>query len=569
MCNSFKREFLFTAGSFPADKDTVFITSSNLYTAGSSFGFVTEKNRALLPTLQIPELNSGFEPWYWDIGKELTHISDTESGCMVTEEELMPLTFKADVPSQGNYNVTVTITGGNQGVSGCMIFSGRRRLMERNISLKAGESYTGVFTVNVCDIIPRGKEEAFEDKSVDITVLGAHAVLSSLLIEEVSVPTLYIAGDSTVTDQTGVYPYDPGCCYGAWGQMLSAFLFPGIAVSNHAHSGLTTESFRSEGHYAIITDYIKPGDYFFIQFAHNDQKLPHLAADGGYAENLRTYIGEIRRRGAIPVIITPLARNTWKADGSYNDLLKDYADICHRVGEDEHVLVVDLHKDSMNFILSEGLEASKRFFYPKDYTHSNDYGAYLMAGYIANTLKELCIPILSDYIKETWTDFVPPEIVTLPAPPTGFEGPLQSSLPALSELERPDEPITRVEALDYIIKAVKFVPVNVYNDRYTDVVGHEWYAGIVEAAFQNELVDAALTKNNTFQPLAPVKESELISFLINAYKSRRDCSVDMQSDSDHASFASKIGLLPKDYSPSHIVSRRTAWEWIKKIEAMI
>lgn len=134
---------------------------------------------------------------------------------------------------------------------------------------------------------------------MDIAVLADRPRISALTVEEVNGPTVYLAGDSTVTDQPGDYPYYPGTCYCGWGQMLPAYFDTRVAVSNHSHSGLTTDSFRKEGHYAVISQYSKPGDYVFFQFGHNDQKLPGLQAKGGYRANLQRYIKENQQRGSI------------------------------------------------------------------------------------------------------------------------------------------------------------------------------------------------------------------------------------------------------------------------------
>ena len=59
------------------------------------------------------------------------------------------------------------------------------------------------------------------------------------------------------------------------------------------------------------------------------------------------------------MLVTSIARNTWKGnDGTYNDLLAEYADVCLKVGEQEDVPVVDLHGRRMEFIVKTGLEAS-------------------------------------------------------------------------------------------------------------------------------------------------------------------------------------------------------------------
>ena len=78
-----------------------------------------------------------------------------------------------------------------------------------------------------------------------------------------SLPTLWIAGDSTVTDQQ----LEP---YAAWGQMLPAFFGPGVAVANHAESGESAQSFVGERRHDKVMSMIKPGDYLFIQFPGDD-----------------------------------------------------------------------------------------------------------------------------------------------------------------------------------------------------------------------------------------------------------------------------------------------------------
>lgn len=539
--------------------------ASSLYTEEAGFGFVIEHNRNEQELLQLPELNSAYSTWYWDNGRELTVLADTPEGVIVSdssayEPALLPLTFKLKVPKQGNYQISLTVNGGDRGCDNLTVFTGRRHLAARCIALQPHESRAIEFTVNICDIIPRGKEEVYTDTTLDITLFGSQVILSALSVTEADVRTIYIAGDSTVTDQSGAYPYDPGCCYSGWGQMLSAYLKPGIAVSNHAHSGLTTESFRSEGHYDIVRRFIKAGDYFLMQFAHNDQKLPELDAAGGYRSRLITYIEEIRAVGAIPVIITPLARNTWKGDGTYNDLLADYAAECFRVGREYDVPVIDLHQFSMDFVKKEGLDSAKRYYYPKDYTHTNDYGAYLMAGCIADGLK--AVEGLADFSDTDKTAWLPPQTVTLPVPPEGYETEAASALPAEKDLERPDEVITRVEFLNYLVKTVGYVPMNVYNDMYPDVVGHEWYAGVVEVSYQNSLVNPEYTKDGSFHPLEPVTWEQLVSFSVNGYKSRKASA---QAE-DALILARKLGIIADNCPPEKAVTRKEALASLKSLE---
>ena len=553
--------------SKPNRRADLLVKAADLYSEETGYGFVIEKNRNEQELLQLPELNSAFSPWYWDNGKELSSLSDTAEGVTVTAAgscgytEGLPLSFKLKLPSQGNYHVSVTVSCGEEGCENLVIFTGRRHLAVRGVSVKPHESFTADLTVNVCDIIPRGKEEAYKDTTLDITLIGKHAALSCLTVTEANVPVIYIAGDSTATDQSGCYPYDPGCCYSGWGQMLSAYLKPGIAVSNHAHSGLTTESFRREGHYDIVRRFIRPGDYYLMQFAHNDQKLPELDAAGGYRARLIAYIEELRAMQAIPVLVTPLARNTWKSDGSYNDLLEAYAAECIRIGEEYQLPVIDLHAFSMDFVKKEGLDSAKRYYYPKDYTHTNDYGAYLMAGCIASgfTRIKALAAFTADITPDTW---IPPQTISLPNPPEGFETESVSSLPREEELERPEDTIVRVELLSDLVKTVGYVPMNVYNDMYPDVIGHEWYAGVVEVSYQNSLVDPEYTADGSFHPLEPVTWKQLVSFCSNGYKSRKASSLEEKP----VELAKKLGIIPEVYLPDKTVTRKEALRALKALE---
>lgn len=537
--------------------NTTLVSTNDLYTSQKGYGFVTDTNYSQQELLQIPEINSGLAPWYWLTNQNLIQLISTSDGIYATKsdsklmpEAFIPLSFKIDVPHGGNYKVSITLRNEQSQTTHAMIFSGRRRLTFNLENIPADAYLTKTCSINVSDIIPRGKNTVYTDQTLDLTLIGEAVSLVSIEVIEVSIPTLYIGGDSTVTDQNTAYPYHPGYSYCGWAQMLPAFLKEGIALTNHAHSGLTSETFRLEGHYSIIEKTIKSGDYFMFQFGHNDQKLPKLDAFGGYAHELTAYIHEIKEKGAIPILVTPLARNTWFADGTYNDLLADYALACIQVAEKEDIPLIDLHRFSMAFIKELGLEKAKAYFFPKDYTHTNDFGATYMARFIAQSLAALDLPYLSAQVNPLPMDalkfFTPNHPMCVPTPPADYEdhtpasfkvsfkdidtSPMKKEITQLTsvgiisnqgDIFRPKDKITRVEILDWIIKTVGFVPMNVYNDYYTDVVGHEWYAGIVEVAHQNAIVPKVLIADGNFHPLALVTAKELATFLLNGYKCRK------------------------------------------------
>lgn len=597
----FRRKFLFGVDSDTAN--VIGVTASDLYQPGKGYGFVVEQNRREQELLRIPELNAAFDTVYWYQDENLTRLQDDASGCFLDsdaelalleketgerqegEHRRIPLCFKADIPRQGNYKVTVTIRT-TEAMKQVLIFTGRRRLGFLG-DIPANTVFTHTMMVNVCDIVPRGQTRLYQDKTLDITVVADKPRISGIQIVETACPTIYIAGDSTVTDQSADYPYAPGTTYSGWGQMIAAYLNDKIAVSNHAHSGLTTDSFRKEGHYAVIDQYSRPRDFFFYQFGHNDQKLEDLKARGGYQTNLLRYISECRDKGAHPVIVTPIARNTWKGnDGSYNDLLEEYAESCKEVGRLAEVPVVDLHARSKEFIMEKGLEAAKSFFFPNDYTHNNDYGAYFMAGLVAKEIVRVCAQhpepgyrFLASCVTAGFGAWQPAEKIVLPVKPKRYENVVNPTEGAklLSEIDNLEQPANRAAVLDMVIKTVRFFPTNVYNDMFTDVVGHEWYAGTVECAYQNGMIDEGLVENQCFHPEKPVTLGEFCVFAVNGYKSRKklpeeiSCPYDGSCEAFETPYvraACSIGLLPADGSADlkHVLTRGEAVELCRRLQ---
>ncbi len=573
---------------------TVRVGADARYTDAAGFGFIDEKTRREQERLQLPELNSGFEPVWWYQDEELTEISQGEWGCMLTPASVsseweesgrkLPLQFKADMGEEGSYRLSVEICNPNPHPTAVILFAGRRHLVWKG-ELAPGEKRNFDALIHVCAIVPRGKTESYGDTTVDIALIG-DAALASLSIKREMCQVVYIAGDSTVTDQSAEYPYAPGTSYSGWGQMLAYFLPGRAAVSNHAHSGLTTESFRQEGHYAIVKERLKAGDYVLIQFAHNDQKLSHLLAKGGYRDNLIRYIREVREKGAVPVLLTPIARNSWKgADGSYLDFLEEYAQTVLATGEEFQVPVIDLHKESMEFILRTGLEAAKAWFYPADYTHSNDFGAFRAAKVVADELKEICPELFADKAAgagcckkdDCWQ---PEGSLVLPVCPERMKekkNPLDEG-ELLSDIERPEDEITRAEALPMLIQALKFFPTNVYNDMYSDVIGHEWYAGAVECAWQNGIIPEEMTAGGRYQPDKALLLEELLAMAMNGFRGRKRIDAGSQGDKEPelakkaATWAKKaimealsLSVVSVDENPKRTVKRSEAADMIRHL----
>lgn len=321
----------------------------------------------------IPELADGFDPSF-----------SSEGGLDVRS-------FFIDAPESGVYRLQFSLRA-RADVPALFVFAGRKGLCWHG-SLKSGEVLQKHIYLFVSEIIPRYHADAKPVEKLCLSTACADAesleILHLTAEKQNGVPAVFLAGDSTVTDQTCGVPYLPEDCYSSWGQNLGYFIGEAAAVNNQAHCGLTTESFRQEGHFSILEKNLRPGDFCLFQFAHNDQKLAHLQAHNGYPENLRQYVVEIRRLGGIPVLVTPLSRNIWKADGEFLDLLGEHAAAVHRVGQETGAPVIDLHAFSTNLIRQNGFEACRDYFHPGDATHTNEYGSYLFAEFIAKELARI------------------------------------------------------------------------------------------------------------------------------------------------------------------------------------
>jgi len=241
------------------------------------------------------------------------------------------------------------------------------------------------------------------------------------------VPTVFLAGDSTVTDQ----PREPGA---SWGQMLPRFFKPGVAVANHAESGETLKSFLSELRLAKILSQMKKGDYLFIQFGHNDEKQnwpqTYVEAHTTYQAYLRVFIAEARLRGATPVLVTSMQRRQFDAAGKIRNSHGDYPKAVREVAREENVALIDLEQMSRAFYEALGPEKAPLAFSAggRDATHHNSYGAYELAKCVVQGIKENRLP-LAQFIVGDFGSFDPAQ----PDPVGQFDLPASP----LSTTERP------------------------------------------------------------------------------------------------------------------------------------
>ena len=321
-----------------------------------------------------------------------------DSGLGFGFEPGVPWKFSVRVP-EGNFRVTLKFSASRKRTH-ARVLAEQRRLMIEDLTVHKAVERSFIVNVRTSKLAPLpanatgGTKVALKpreigsptwDDRLTLEITG-DATPSSLTIAPVDLPALYLAGDSTVTDQ-GTAPS------ASWGQMLPRFFGADVVIANHAESGESLKSFVTELRLDKLLSTLKPGDWVMIQFGHNDQKVqwPQTYAEAAttYRAWLRTYIAEIRRRGATPILVTSPERRNFDAAGHIVPTLGDYPDAVRAIAREDSVALIDLNPMSIRFYEALGPEVSPRAFADegRDKTHHNEYGAYALARMVVEGLR--------------------------------------------------------------------------------------------------------------------------------------------------------------------------------------
>ena len=229
--------------------------------------------------------------------------------------------------------------------------------------------------------------------------LLAVILLGLLAFQQRKKITVYLIGDSTMADkEVKAYPET------GWGMPFHYFFDSSIRVDNRAKNGRSTRTFIEEGRWQPVVDKLKEGDYVFIQFGHNDEvptKKSYTTPEQ-FKANLIKMVTETRRKKAIPVLITPVARRKFDAEGKIEETHAVYSQLVKEVAMQYKVPLIDLDKESQQLVHQYGPEASQYLYnhlapgenphYPDgraDNTHFSELGARKMAEIVLHDIKEL------------------------------------------------------------------------------------------------------------------------------------------------------------------------------------
>jgi lysophospholipase L1-like esterase len=371
-------------------------------------------------TVYSAERGYGFEP-----GGELRGVAtggDPLKGDFCTASG--PFSFSIALP-EGNYDVTVTL-GDVKGSSITTVKAESRRLMLERVATRDGQLVDRTFTVNIrtpridadraVRLKDREKPYLHWDDKLTLEFLGDRPCVVALTIAPATdAANVFLTGDSTVTDQ----PKEP---WNSWGQMLTRFLQPGVAVANYAESGESIKSSLGARRFDKVFAVARPGDYLFLQFGHNDMKDRAPDALAVYRANLETLVDKAAAAGMVPVLVTSMERKA----GIEKDTLAGYPQTVRDVAKAKGVALIDLHAMSKTLYRALGADLDKAF---QDGTHHNNYGSYELAKCVVEGIRQNRLGLVKFIV-----DDVPPFDPAHPDPVADFNMPASA---AISE-QKPD-----------------------------------------------------------------------------------------------------------------------------------
>ena len=230
-------------------------------------------------------------------------------------------------------------------------------------------------------------------------------------------PAVYLAGDSTCQYYNASKQSQNGGPIQGWGYYLQNYFTDNVSVYNHAIAGRSSKKFYDEGRFAAITDSLKEGDFVMIQFAINDSGASNAdryaptcgnvdnPTDGSYEWYMTSFIKDTLAKGATPVLMSCTLSAKSYSNGKFSASYTNYTDACRNLAKKYNVPFIDVNGAMVNHYNSVGYDKAVSYHMAAvvagstDMTHFNEGGADVIAGLIANEVKNANISGLSNYVK--------------------------------------------------------------------------------------------------------------------------------------------------------------------------
>jgi lysophospholipase L1-like esterase len=277
----------------------------------------------------------------------------------------------------GDYAVTLEL-GGADASSTYVEAESYRRVLS-TVELAAGQSQRFTFGVNVRQ--PEGQpiqEVPAGTPGLQLYLRGSAPRLSSVCVAPLSAkPKLWIAGDSTVCDQSSTD-------YAGWGQHLPRHFNAPLVVANYADSGESSSSVLGSAKlWGAIKAGWRAGDWVLVQVGHNDKDVTAAA----FKSNITAFVTQAKAASVHIVLVTPIARVGYALAAEHQSSAgANIPQIIKDVGTTEQVPVIDLTTLTWNWL--QTVDWKKYFALGTDKTHTNPAGAEVVASLVRDAISE-------------------------------------------------------------------------------------------------------------------------------------------------------------------------------------
>jgi lysophospholipase L1-like esterase len=293
----------------------------------------------------------------------------------------------------GNYAVTVRL--GGAAASETFISTESSRALLKTVRTAAGETVDYAFVVNVREMEgqPNHAGGPAGYPGLDLYFSGPASAppliagIGYALVTPATPPVMvYVAGDSTVCDQTGN-------AFAGWAQMVPEFFAPPVGIANYANSGASSGSFGP--FWNLIKARWKPGDFVFIQFGHNDKGI----ADSVVQANLERFVSDAQAAQVTAILVSPPARAQYTGN-MLSSQASLHAASAKAAAVAKGVAYIDLTALSTTWYNTLGSTAAALKFHANgtDVTHTNLAGADMLASLVAGDVKAQNLP-LAKYLR--------------------------------------------------------------------------------------------------------------------------------------------------------------------------
>ncbi|MCR5541709.1 MAG: RICIN domain-containing protein [Ruminococcus sp.] len=227
-------------------------------------------------------------------------------------------------------------------------------------------------------------------------------------------PTVFILGDSTVQSYRASYAPQQG-----WGYYLADYFNSNVNVDNRSMAGRSTKKAYDEGRWQSLADSLKAGDYVLIQFAINDAGKSNsdryapvcgnvnYPTEGSYEWYMTQFINGAKAKGATPILVTTvIGMNAYNSStGRFTNSYTDYCNACKNLASKYSIPCIDLNTIMVNHYNSVGYNTALSYHLKgavqgsTDGTHFCEKGANIVAGLVAQAIKNQKISGLYNYVK--------------------------------------------------------------------------------------------------------------------------------------------------------------------------